>query len=101
MNDTHTPEILTAKAGVPLSADYGLARHTRGSWRLQVSIVTDPALSGERITIPLGTRDKGEARSRRDVCMIALAKAGILARPVILREKAGIKTSPSASSKIC
>ncbi len=90
---TEQPQILSAKAGLPLSPDYGLARHSRGSWRFQTTVIHDPRLCGERLTIPLGTRDKAEARRRRDEQLVLMHRAGIrLAKPIILASRAGINS---------
>ena len=95
MTDTHTPEILTTRAGVPVSRDYALSRHSRGSLRMQTTIAVDPRMTGQRITIPLHTHDLDEARQRRDIVLDALSKVRVLS------SKAGITSAHCPSSKIC
>lgn len=56
-------------------------------YRMKVAVNLDGGRCvGKRMVVPLHTGDPGRAREMRDVVIVALSKAGVLSRPVLISE---------------
>lgn len=69
---------LFRRPGRALADSSHLDRHSRGSYRFKITSPGSALFAGERITIPLGTRDFEEAEARARIVRATLAKFGIL-----------------------
>jgi hypothetical protein len=60
-------------------------RPEKNNYRMKVTLDLDGGrFVGKRVVIPLHTSDLGTARQIRDGIMVALSKAGILSRRIII-----------------
>lgn len=67
--------------GQRLHPDHNLhLRKDRGTFEVGVTVTRGSKFSGERIRIPLATKDRETARAMRDAVLTALEKTGTLAR---------------------
>lgn len=68
-------------------------------FRMKVAVNLDGGrFVGKRVVIPLHTSDPRVARLIRDGIIIALSKAGVLSRPVIIPEPDGVRGGDDSSS---
>lgn len=73
--------------GRPLPPNHHLAKHTRGSYRVFVTVDRGPKYTGQRISVPVRTHDEEEARARRDILIDGLIRANVLCRDVVMHEE--------------